>query len=76
MKTYHWQDICNWTGIPYREHGTYQVECPFCARQGKKHRMYVDADKRVYHCFHCQNKGHGRALRQGNSFKASSDGRP
>lgn len=57
MKTYQWQDICNWTGIPYRDHGTYQVECPFCARQGKKHRMYVDADKRVYHCFHCNNEG-------------------
>lgn len=57
MKTYQWQDICNWTGIPYRDHGTYQVECPFCARQGKKHKMYVDADKRVYHCFHCNNEG-------------------
>ena len=57
MLKYDWQDICKWTGVPYRDHGTYQIECPFCARQGKKHRMYVDADKRVYHCFHCGNEG-------------------
>ena len=54
---YEWKDICEWTGIPYRDHGTYQVECPYCLRQDKKHRMYVNADERIFNCFHCSNHG-------------------
>ena len=57
MKTYQWKDICTWTGIPYRVHGEYQVECPFCSGKEKRHNMYVNADSRVFHCFHCGNQG-------------------
>ena len=73
---YEWKDICEWTGIPYREHGTYQVECPYCLRLEKKHRMYVDADKRVFNCFHCNNNGGAVdlfAMVQGVSFSEAKE---
>ncbi len=54
---YKWEDICAWTGIPYQAHGGYQVPCPYCARLEKKHKMYVNADNRVFNCFKCGSKG-------------------
>ncbi|MBR6487488.1 MAG: DUF3854 domain-containing protein [Clostridiales bacterium] len=54
---YKWSDVCSWTGTPYKEHGTYQVPCPFCRAIDKHKKMYVDADKRVFNCFHCGKSG-------------------
>ncbi len=57
FSAYKWSDVCSWTGMPYQESGKYEVTCPNCARMGKKHKMYLNATKRVFNCFHCGHNG-------------------